>query len=112
MITLCKVVVLCCVSFVIQRYLISYEFNDGEDQEKGGDMLVKWYETGGVENRPDTYEVQSCVFMIHNGTGHCVVRADYLNTIWKPWHPWRKLMDISIQPCLDMEETISLIKKN
>ena len=36
----------------MQRYLISYEFNDGEDQEAGGEMLVKWYETGGVENRP------------------------------------------------------------
>ena len=43
----------------MQRYLISYEFNDGEDQETGGDMLVKWYESGGVENRPDTYEVNS-----------------------------------------------------
>ena len=43
----------------MQRYLISYEFNDGEDQEAGGEMLVKWYESGGVENRPDTYEVHS-----------------------------------------------------
>ena len=25
---------------------------------------VKWYETGGVENRPETYEVHSWVFMI------------------------------------------------
>ena len=64
-----------------------------------------------VENRPETYEVHSWVFMIQNGTGHCVVRADSLDTIWKLWHPWRKLMDISIQPCLDLEETISLIKK-
>ena len=34
-----------------------------------------------VENRPETYEVHSWVFMIHNGTGHCVVRADSLDTI-------------------------------
>ena len=95
----------------MQRYLISYEFNDGEDQETGGDMLVKWYETGGVENRPDTYEVHSWVFMIQNGIGHCVVKADSLETIWQLWHPWRKLMDISIQPCSDLEETIALIKK-
>ena len=46
----------------MQRYLISYEFNDGEDQEAGDDMLVKWYETGGVENRPENYEVHSWVF--------------------------------------------------
>ena len=38
----------------MQRYLISYEFNDGEDQETGGDMLVEWYELAGVENRPAT----------------------------------------------------------
>ena len=95
----------------MQRYLISYEFNDGEDQEIGGDMLVEWYETGGVENRPENYEVLSWVFMIQNGTGHCVVRSDSLDTIWKLWYPWRKLMDITIQPCLDLEETISLIKK-
>ena len=68
---------------IMQRYLISYEFNDGEDQEKGGDMLVKWYESGGVENRPETYEVHSWAFMIQNGIGHCVVRADSLETIWK-----------------------------
>tara|TARA_B100000965_G_scaffold125261_2_gene103950 strand:- start:2170 stop:2328 length:159 start_codon:yes stop_codon:yes gene_type:complete len=49
--------------------------------------------------------------MIQNVIGHCVVRADSLETIWKLWHPWRKLMDISIQPFLVLEETISLIKK-
>ncbi len=49
--------------------------------------------------------------MIQNGIGHCVVRADYLETIWKLWHTWRKLMDITIQPCSDLEETISLIKQ-
>ena len=95
----------------MQRYLISYEFNDGEDQEVGGEMLVKWYESGGVENRPENYEVHSWVFMINNGCGHCVVRTDSLETIWKLWHPWRNLMDINIQPCLDLEETILLLKK-
>ncbi len=43
----------------MQRYLISYEFNDGADQETGGHMLVEWYESGGVENRPETYDVCS-----------------------------------------------------
>ena len=49
--------------------------------------------------------------MIQNGVGQCVVRADSLETIWKLWHPWMKLMDITIQPCLDLEETISFIIK-
>ena len=71
----------------MQRYLISYEYNDGEDQVTGGDMLVKWYESGGIENRPETYEVQSWAFMIQNAIDHYVVRADSLETIWKLWHP-------------------------
>ena len=54
----------------MQGYLVSYEFNEGEDQEVGGDILVQWYESGGVENRPETYEVQSWVFMIQNGIGN------------------------------------------
>ena len=37
--------------------------------------------------------------------------ADSLETIWKQWHPWRRLMDINIQPCLDLDETVSLFKK-
>ena len=53
-------------------------------------MLGKWYEIGGVENRPETYEVHSWVFMIHIGTGHCVIRADSVDKIWKLWNPLRK----------------------
>ncbi len=59
----------------MQRYLISYEFTDGEDQEEGAEMLINWYESG------------------------------------KQWHPWRRLMDISIQPCMDLDETVGLFKK-
>ncbi len=71
----------------MQRYLISYEFTDGEDQEEGAEMLINW------------------------GIGHSVVSADSLETIWKQWHPWRRLMDISIQPCMDLDETVGLFKK-
>ena len=38
----------------MQRYLISYEFTDGEDQEEGAEMLINWYESGGPQNRPKT----------------------------------------------------------
>ena len=47
----------------MQRYLISYKFYDGNSQEKGGEMLVDWYEGGGPQNRPDGYEVHSWIFM-------------------------------------------------
>ena len=56
----------------MQRYLISYEFADGEDQEEGGEMLINWYESGGPQNRPENYEVHSWIFMIQNGIGHSV----------------------------------------
>ncbi len=38
----------------MQLYLISYEFNDGEDQEAGGNMLVEWYEQEGskIDQKP------------------------------------------------------------
>ena len=49
--------------------------------------------------------------MIQSGIGHCVVKTDSLETIWILWHPWKKLIDITIQPCTDLEETISLIQK-
>ena len=51
----------------MQRYLISYEFTDGEDQEEGAEMLINWYESGGPQNRPENYEVHSlcnkCIVM-------------------------------------------------
>ena len=49
--------------------------------------------------------------MVHNGIGHSVVSADSLETIWKQWHPWRRIMDINIQPCMDLDETVGLFKK-
>ena len=64
----------------MQRYLISYEFTDGEDQEEGAEMLINWYESGGPQNRPENYEVHSWIFMVQNGIGHSVVSADSLET--------------------------------
>ena len=52
----------------MQRYLISYEFTDGEDQEEGAEMLINWYESGGPQNRPENYEVHSWIFMVQRAT--------------------------------------------
>ena len=41
----------------MQHHLISFELNDGEGQDTCGDMLVKWYESGRVENKLETCEV-------------------------------------------------------
>jgi len=51
----------------MQRYLISYEFTDGEDQEEGAEMLINWYESGGPQNRPENYEVHSWILWFKMG---------------------------------------------
>ena len=45
----------------MQRYLISYEFADGEDQEEGGEMLINWYESGAVSYTHLTLPTNQCV---------------------------------------------------
>ncbi len=92
-------------------FLISYKFYNATAQEKGADMLIDWYEKGGPENRPEGYLVKSWIFMPQNGSGYSVVRTDSLETIWRQWRPWREFMDINIQPCADLEETITLFRK-
>ena len=57
----------------MQRYLISYEFTDGEDQEEGAEMLINWYESGGPQNRPENYEVHSWIFMVQTLCNKCGV---------------------------------------
>ena len=94
----------------MQLFLISYKFYDGKKQEEGGAMLIEWYEAGGPENRPKGYEVNSWIFMPQNGSGQSVVRADSLETIWRQWRPWREFMDITIQPCASLEETVALFR--
>tara|TARA_B100000212_G_C26907365_1_gene336328 strand:+ start:164 stop:457 length:294 start_codon:yes stop_codon:yes gene_type:complete len=95
----------------MQKFLISYKFKSSEDKIKGGKMLLEWYESKGPEKRPSNYIVHSWIFLIQNGTGHSVVSSDSLETIWQQWNPWSYLMEISIEPCLDLDETVSLFKK-
>ena len=95
----------------MQKFLISYEFSSIADKLKGGEMLIEWYESEGPEKRPKNYIVHSWIFMIHKGIGHSVVSSDSLETIWQQWNPWSHLMEINIEPCLDLDETVSLFKK-
>ena len=92
-------------------FLISYNFYDADAQEEGGEMLLEWYEKGGPQNRPEGYDVMSWIFLPQNGSGYSVVNADSLETIWRQWRPWREFMDINIQPCADLDETIKLFRK-
>tara|TARA_B100000212_G_scaffold11335_1_gene8229 strand:- start:88 stop:381 length:294 start_codon:yes stop_codon:yes gene_type:complete len=95
----------------MQNFLISYKFKSNTDKLKGGEMLIEWYESKGPEKRPSNYIVHSWIFMIQNGVGHSVVSSDSLDTIWQQWNPWSHLMEIKIEPCLDLKETVSLFKK-
>ncbi len=95
----------------MQNFLISYEFNSSTDKKKGGEMLVEWHDLKGPEKRPSNYIVQSWIFMIQSGIGYSVVSCDSLETIWQQWNPWSHLMEIKIEPCLDLNETVSLFKK-
>ena len=92
-------------------FLISYNFYDAQAQDEGAQMLLEWYEKGGPQNRPNGYEVKSWIFLPQNGSGYSVVNTDSLEIIWRQWRPWREFMDINIQPCADLEETINLFRK-
>ena len=89
-------------------FLISYKFSDAAAQEKGAKMLTEWYDKGGQQNRPENYDVKSWIFLPQHGNGYSVVDTDSLETIWRQWRPWRDLMEITIEPCADLDEAVAL----
>ena len=88
-------------------FLISYKFSDANAQERGAQMLTKWYDEGGPQNRPEGYDVKSWIFLPQHGNGYFEVNVNSLETIWRQWQPWRELMEISIEPCADLDETVA-----
>ena len=42
------------------------------------------------------------------GNGYSVVDADSLETIWRQWQPWRELLEFTIEPCADLDQTVAL----
>ena len=91
-------------------FLISYKFNDADAQDNGAKMLIEWYDKGGPENRPEGYDVKSWVFLPQHGNGYSVVNSDSLEIIWKQWRPWKNLMEITIEPCADLDGTVDLYR--
>ena len=41
-------------------------------------MLKEWYDNGGLQKRPEGYDVQSWIFLPQHGNEHSVVEADFL----------------------------------
>ena len=91
-------------------FLISYKFTNADAQEEGAKMLREWYDKGGPQNRPEGYNVKSWVFLPQSGNGYSVVNSDSLETIWRQWRPWKILMEITIEPCADLDETVALYR--
>ena len=38
------------------------------------------------------------------------VDTDSLETIWRQWHPWRELLEFTIEPCADLDQTVALYR--
>ena len=89
-------------------FLISYKLNDANSQEKGSKMLKKWYDKRGPQSRSEGYDVKSWIFLPQNGNCYSVVDADYLETIWRQWQPWKGLLEFTIEPCTDLDQTVAL----
>ena len=63
-----------------------------------------------AQNRPENYEVKSWIFLPQHGNGYSVVDTDSLETIWHQWRPWRELMEITIEPCVGLDEAVALYR--
>ena len=92
-------------------FLIAYKFSDATAQEKVAKMLKEWNDKGGPQNRPEGYYVKSWILLPQHGNGCSVVNTDSLETIWRQWRPWRELMEITIEPCADLDETVTLYSR-
>ena len=71
-------------------------------------MLKECYEKGGPQNRSEGYDVKSWIFFPQNGNGYSVVDADSLETILEQWRSWRELLEFTIEPPADIDQTAAL----
>ena len=92
-------------------FLISYKFNDANAQDKGYKMLKEWQEKGVSQNRPEGYGFKSWIFLPQHVNRYSVMDADSLETIWKQWSTWRELLEFTIEPCADLDQTVPLYCK-
>ena len=89
-------------------FLISYKFTDANAQDKGAKMLKEWQDKVAPQNRPDGYEVKCWIFCPQYDNSYSVVDADSLETIRKQRSPWRELLEFTIEPCADLDQTVAL----
>ena len=89
-------------------FLITYKFNDSNSQEKGSKMLKKWYDNGGPQNIPRSYDLKFRIFLPQYGNGYSIVDTDSLETIWRQWQPWRRLLEFNIELCECLYQTVAL----
>ena len=49
-------------------------------------------------------------FLPQHGNGYSVVDTDFLETFWRQWRPWRELMEINIETCVDLDDAVALYR--
>ena len=74
-------------------------------------MLKDWYDKGGSQNRQEGYYVKSWIFLPQHGNDYFIVDDDSLEIIWKQWSPWRELLELTIEPFADLDQTVALYCK-
>ena len=89
-------------------FLISYRFTDAKAQDKGSKMLRGLHYKKGPQNRLEGYDIKSWIFLPQHSYRYSLVDADSLETIWKQWSPWRELLEFTIEPCADLDQTLAL----
>ena len=53
-------------------------------------------------------DLKSWIFLPQHGQSYSVLDAYSLETIRKQWRPWRELLEFTIEPCADLDQTVAL----
>ena len=88
-------------------FLISYKFTDSKAQDKWSKIL-KNGTTKEVREIDQRVMMLNWFFLLQHGNGFSVLDADSLETFWKQWSPWRELLEFTIEPCADLDQTVAL----
>ena len=71
-------------------------------------MITERDDKGEPQKRLRRYNFKSWILLTHYGNGYSVVNADSLKNICREWRTWKKLLEISIEPCAELDEKVVL----
>ena len=98
----------------MQLYLVSWKFDSSEDQTFAGEALVKYIESGEVDQIIEGYERINWIHTPQDGTGIIICKAESASILYKVFAPWREKygMKWDFKPALATEELVQLIKES